>query len=515
MTIGIESGDEGQCSLWQADEGLVFPESSRAQRPSVESKQSIGGPAVFPSLYTLDQSDLPPIQLPCVDHKRLAPSVSAPTSHSVEINALRSSYEYFFPTWVHQLRIGFHLLFSGYGGKRALMQSFLSKLHHEYQILVIDGSHSELSLDIVMNKLLVQYVQPYLKQAQQFYSKKKSAMIRKNTDKMTLLTERISQIIQFSKDSQKRHGFHSHQNSFPKPLLVAIFHMDGEWIRSDKFQLFLSLLCKPESHCRIIACVDNISSPLLMSSCRFPRWKWLCHDVTTFQPYTKEELALIREQLQGTVGSNIQQYTSTLTVLANLTPNARSIYVLLAKVQLFFASMDEPPEDEESDFDLNVPSSPLSQKSQTPGSNNSKTTKMRNSNGSKRNLLSMITCTTPLIGPSNSSLPSLKQSAIPSSPAFSTLNIDSVTSSKPQRQRALTSAPTDYSTYGLTFSQFYQLAMENFLTGNEISFRTQLSEFFDHKLLVNKKLSDGTEVMYLPFTPNHLRDVLHGLESLS
>lgn len=439
MTIATKiEGDEGdQISTYSRNIDARNDEKSRS----------------FPSLYTLDQPQ----------------SISITTlSHHAEVKSLNSSYELLFNSWSYQLNIGFHLLLYGYGSKRNLIQTFISKsnLYKYYQIFVIDGIHPELSIETVMNCLLIQYIQPYMK-----YIQPKRTMIRKNTDRMTLLVNRISQIAKLSSSGSS--------HNLPKPLLLVILHMDGIWMRQDKFQSLLSMLAKPETQCRVLSCIDHISSPLLLSNCHFPRWKWICHDVTTFVPYINEELAIIKETLQGSIGSNMQ-HMSTLTVLSNLTINARKIYALLSKVQLFFASIDEECDSMEAsneDIDLNfkhkIPSTP------------------------KRNLISMINCTTPI-----AQSPSL----------LSGLSIDSI--KYPANTINSKKSASDYSVYGLTFAQFYQLSMENFLTSNEISFRTQLSEFFDHKIISSKKLSDGTEVLYLPFSSHCIQDILSELESI-
>ena len=82
--------------------------------------------------------------------------------------------------------------------------------------------------------------------------------------------------------------------------------------------------------------------------------------------------------------------------------------------------------------------------------------------------------------------------------------------------------------FGLSFHQYYSLARDQFLASSETSFRTQLREFLDHKLLLNKmtmssgrksvssssKNTEETDFFYLPFPPSSWQDILDNIEAL-
>lgn len=53
---------------------------------------------------------------------------------------------------------------------------------------------------------------------------------------------------------------------------------------------------------------------------------------------------------------------------------------------------------------------------------------------------------------------------------------------------------------GLTFKSFYTACLEQFVTSNEISFRTILGEFVEHKMCTLGKDDAGTEIVFVPFT---------------
>ena len=51
---------------------------------------------------------------------------------------------------------------------------------------------------------------------------------------------------------------------------------------------------------------------------------------------------------------------------------------------------------------------------------------------------------------------------------------------------------------GLAFSDLYRLCREKFLVNSDITLRTQLIEFIDHKLIRSRKGGDGTEYLFVP-----------------
>jgi origin recognition complex subunit 2 len=64
---------------------------------------------------------------------------------------------------------------------------------------------------------------------------------------------------------------------------------------------------------------------------------------------------------------------------------------------------------------------------------------------------------------------------------------------------------------GLTYNGYYTKCREAFFVSNDITFRTQLTEFRDHKVIQSKRSMDGTEVMYLPLDKSTLTNILETL----
>ncbi|KAM4605368.1 origin recognition complex subunit 2 [Polymixia lowei] len=61
---------------------------------------------------------------------------------------------------------------------------------------------------------------------------------------------------------------------------------------------------------------------------------------------------------------------------------------------------------------------------------------------------------------------------------------------------------------GLSFQDFYQRCREAFLVNSDLTLRTQLTEFRDHKLIRTRKGADGIEYLTIPVETNTLMDFL-------
>ncbi|KAI8582069.1 hypothetical protein K450DRAFT_171501 [Umbelopsis ramanniana AG] len=64
---------------------------------------------------------------------------------------------------------------------------------------------------------------------------------------------------------------------------------------------------------------------------------------------------------------------------------------------------------------------------------------------------------------------------------------------------------------GLTYNAYYTKCREAFFVSNDITFRTQLTEFRDHKIIQSRRTLDGTEIMYLPLDKSTLTNILESI----
>ncbi|XP_061791277.1 origin recognition complex subunit 2 [Nerophis lumbriciformis] len=65
---------------------------------------------------------------------------------------------------------------------------------------------------------------------------------------------------------------------------------------------------------------------------------------------------------------------------------------------------------------------------------------------------------------------------------------------------------------GLSFQDFYQRCRESFLVNSDLTLRTQLTEFRDHKLIRTRKGADGVECLLVAVTASTLMDYLENEE---
>ncbi|KFY20779.1 hypothetical protein V491_03432 [Pseudogymnoascus sp. VKM F-3775] len=66
---------------------------------------------------------------------------------------------------------------------------------------------------------------------------------------------------------------------------------------------------------------------------------------------------------------------------------------------------------------------------------------------------------------------------------------------------------------GVEYRALYQKAVEDFVCGDEVSFRSLLKEFHDHQMITSHKDALGTEILSIPFRREELESILEDLMS--
>ncbi|CAO3564391.1 unnamed protein product [Mortierella alpina] len=61
---------------------------------------------------------------------------------------------------------------------------------------------------------------------------------------------------------------------------------------------------------------------------------------------------------------------------------------------------------------------------------------------------------------------------------------------------------------GMAYNALFRKCQENFLVSNAVTFRTQLTEFRDHRIVQSRKGADGVEILYIPLSANVLESIL-------
>ncbi|KAI8601177.1 origin recognition complex, subunit 2 [Dissophora ornata] len=62
--------------------------------------------------------------------------------------------------------------------------------------------------------------------------------------------------------------------------------------------------------------------------------------------------------------------------------------------------------------------------------------------------------------------------------------------------------------WGMAYNTLFKECQENFLVSNAVTFRTQLTEFRDHRIVHSKKGADGVEILYIPLSASVLEGIL-------
>jgi origin recognition complex subunit 2 len=64
---------------------------------------------------------------------------------------------------------------------------------------------------------------------------------------------------------------------------------------------------------------------------------------------------------------------------------------------------------------------------------------------------------------------------------------------------------------GLTFKKYYEKCREAFLVNNEMTMKSQLTEFRDHKVILSKRTADEI-YFFIPISPSLLKQIVEEME---
>ncbi|KAF9081381.1 Origin recognition complex subunit 2 [Mortierella sp. AD031] len=69
----------------------------------------------------------------------------------------------------------------------------------------------------------------------------------------------------------------------------------------------------------------------------------------------------------------------------------------------------------------------------------------------------------------------------------------------------------NYMDLGMAYNALFKKCQENFLVSNAVTFRTQLTEFRDHRIVQSKKGPDGVEILFIPLSASILEGILDNM----
>ncbi|ODV57880.1 origin recognition complex subunit 2, partial [Ascoidea rubescens DSM 1968] len=226
---------------------------------------------------------------------------------------LALSYKSMFTQWFLELQNEFSLNFYGIGSKRKILLQFVNQYliyHIDFPVLVINGYNPSVSF----KEIVLSVTSTIINSNKKLF---KAQKFPKSIDEL------IASFIICLKN------LHESQR-YPK-LLLLIHNLDGNSIKSNKFQSFFSTLVSTKQ-VWLVSSISNINANLLWDCNQTLDFNFLWHNLSTFENSTVETSfsdILALGQAEKQTGSKGAKY-----VLSSLTSNSRSLYRVLVSNQL-------------------------------------------------------------------------------------------------------------------------------------------------------------------------------------
>lgn len=251
-----------------------------------------------------------------VDEQVLRASLAEiPPKHEEEVEALTTSYKDQYRNWLFELRCGFALLMYGFGSKKQLLEDFASTTLTDFTVVVINGYLPTVNLKQVIATI-----------AEIFWEQTKAK--RKRQPGRPQLSQQFP-----SQSTEDIISFLMRQTSedVDDRVCLLIHNVDGPALRDAESQQCLAQIsCCPQV--RVVASIDHVNAPLLWDKKMVHKqFKWSWYHVPTFAPYKVEGVFY---PLILASGGHAQTTKTALVVLQSLTPNAQSVFRVLAEYQL-------------------------------------------------------------------------------------------------------------------------------------------------------------------------------------
>jgi origin recognition complex subunit 2 len=225
------------------------------------------------------------------------PTIAFHNKHQKEVEALNQAHTQQFQSWKFELQ-HFNLCFHGTGSKRQIVNQFAQFCSREqYPLLIVNGYLPTASIKHIIQSMI-------------------DALLPNET------MGRISDGL----DKLRRHFEQTEQDFF-----LVIHSIDAPALRAPQTQQLLSTLAS-FSKLHLICTVDHRNVALLWDVGIVERFKFLWHDLTTLQPYTRETAFDDSGMVEGI--RNKCGFASAQHVLKSVSQQARKIFQLLAQHQL-------------------------------------------------------------------------------------------------------------------------------------------------------------------------------------
>ncbi|XP_007027066.2 PREDICTED: origin of replication complex subunit 2 [Theobroma cacao] len=251
-----------------------------------------------------------------VDEQELrAAAANIEPKHQKDITALIKSYKCLYPKWIFELRCGFGLLMYGFGSKKALLEDFASTALTEYSVVVINGYLQSVNIkQVVIGLAEILW--------EQLKSKRRNSSGNLPKVQQPFSSLSMDDLLAFLDGSVME------CDSF---ICIVIHNIDGPGLRDSETQQYLAQLASC-SNVRVVASIDHVNAALLWDKKMVhAQFNWYWFHVPTFAPYKVEGLFFPMILAHG---SSNQSAKTAAIVLQSLTPNAQSVFRILAEYQL-------------------------------------------------------------------------------------------------------------------------------------------------------------------------------------
>ncbi|CAL4912954.1 unnamed protein product [Urochloa decumbens] len=239
-----------------------------------------------------------------------------PPKHEEEVEALTRRYKDQYRNWLFELRCGFGLLMYGFGSKKQLLEDFVSTTLTDFTVIVINGYLPSINLKQVIATIAEMFWD-------QTKSKRKQQPGTRSQLSQPFPSQSFDDIISFLKRQTS--------DDVDDQVCLLIHNIDGPALRDAESQQCLAqVACCPQV--RVVASTDHVNAPLLWDKKMVhTQYKWSWYHVPTFAPYKVE---CVFYPLILASGGHAQTTKTALVVLQSLTPNAQSVFRVLAEYQL-------------------------------------------------------------------------------------------------------------------------------------------------------------------------------------
>lgn len=237
------------------------------------------------------------------EHRVRALLRTLPVGHEEARAALAARHAELFPRWKALLHANFSLLCHGFGSKKCILDAFRDTSCDDGACVVVHGASASLRPRAVLAAAA-------------------AALASHRVAPGALRTKQVAELLELVEAATRAEP--------PRRLYLLVHSIDGPALRTPDAQAQLArLACIPGVH--LVASCDGVNAPLLWHKRLAAQFRWVWEHCPTFAPYdTETETA--PQLLSG--GGEARLRRGAASVLQSLTPNARSVFRILAAQQL-------------------------------------------------------------------------------------------------------------------------------------------------------------------------------------